>query len=176
MATTKPTFAKMNLKINTAVNTLMIGEQEIEIKQYLPIDAKLELISRVLSSAADDNNFANPIKLDVFTNLELVFTYTNIQFTDKQKEDLVKLYDILESNGIFNIIIENIPKGEYTSIIEGIELCADAIYSYRNSVMGILENISHDYSNLSLDATNIEQKIANPENLALLRSVLSNLG
>lgn len=176
MATTKPTFAKMNLKINTSVNTLMIGEQEIEIKQYLPIDAKLELISRVLSSAADDNNFANPIKLDVFTNLELVFTYTNIQFTDKQKEDLVKLYDILESNGIFNIIIENIPKGEYTSIIEGVELCADAIYSYRNSVMGILENISHDYSNLSLDATDIEQKIANPENLALIRSVLSNLG
>lgn len=176
MATTKPTFAKMNLKINTSVNTVMIGEQEIEIKQYLPIDAKLELISRVLSSAADDNNFANPIKLDVFTNLELVFTYTNIQFTDKQKEDLVKLYDILESNGIFNIIIENIPEGEYTSIIEGVELCADAIYSYRNSVMGILENISHDYSNLSLDAADIEQKIANPENLALLRSVLSNLG
>ena len=102
MATTKPTFAKMGLKINTDFKTVTIGEQEIEVKQYLPISDKLDLIARVLEQAADDNNFSNPIKLEVFTNLEIIFTYTNIAFTDKQKEDLVKLYDILESNNIFN--------------------------------------------------------------------------
>ena len=44
----------------------------------------------------DNNNFANPVKLNVFLRLEIIFNYTNISFTDKQKEDLVKLYDILE--------------------------------------------------------------------------------
>ena len=42
--------------------------------------------------------------------------------------------------------------------------------------MGILENISADYSNLNLDATEIQSKLADPNNMALLRDVLSKLG
>ena len=42
--------------------------------------------------------------------------------------------------------------------------------------MGILENISTDYSNLNLDASAIQQKLADPENMELLRSILSKLG
>lgn len=176
MATTKPTFAKMGLKINTDIKVVTIGEQEIEVKQYLPINDKLELIGRVLTLSADDNNFANPIKLDVFTNLELVFTYTNIQFTEKQKEDLVKLYDILESNKIFDVIVQAIPSSEYEAILEGVELCADAVYTYRNSVLGILDMISQDYKNLDMDASNIQAKLADPDNMALLKDILTKLG
>ena len=176
MATTKPTFAKMGLKMNTDVKTIKIGEQEIEVKQYLPVNEKLILIGNVISSAADDNNFSNPIKLEVFTALEIVFAYTNIAFTDKQKEDLVKLYDLMECNGIFDEIIAAIPKVEYKSIIEGVEECADAIYVYRNSVMGILDIIGQDYSEAEYDASAIQKTLADPNNLALLRQVLTKLG
>lgn len=176
MATTKPTFAKMGLKINTDIKTITIGEQEIEVKQYLPINDKLELIGRVIALSADDNNFANPIKLDVFTSLEIVFAYTNIQFTEKQKEDLVKLYDIMESNDIFNIIIANIPDEEYASIVEGVELCASAIYTYRHSVLGIIETIAQDYKNLDMDASAIQAKLADPQNMELLKNILDKLG
>lgn len=172
----KPTFAKMALKINTETKTVKIGEQEIEVKQYLPINDKLILISNVLNNAADDNNFSNPIKLDVFTSLEIIFTYTNLSFTDKQKEDLVKLYDILESNDIFNQIIAAIPTEEYNCIIDGVQKCSDAVYAYRNSVMGILEIVSQDYSNLDLDAQKIQKEIADPENMELLKNVLTKLG
>ena len=172
----KPTFAKMALKINTETKTVKIGEQEIEVKQYLPINDKLILISNVLNNAADDNNFSNPIKLDVFTSLEIIFNYTNISFTDKQKEDLVKLYDLLESNNIFNQIIAEIPSEEYNSIIDGVQKCSDAIYTYRNSIMGILDIVSQDYSSLDLDAQKIQQEIANPENMELLKNVLTKLG
>ena len=172
----KPTFAKMALKINTETKTVKIGEQEIEVKQYLPINDKLILISNVLNNAADDNNFSNPIKLDVFTSLEIIFTYTNLSFTDKQKEDLVKLYDILESNDIFNQIIAVIPKEEYDCIIDGVQKCSDAVYAYRNSVMGILEMVNQDYSSLDLDAQKIQKEIADPENMELLKNVLTKLG
>ena len=172
----KPTFAKMALKINTETKTVKIGEQEIEVKQYLPINDKLILISNVLNNAADDNNFSNPIKLDVFTSLEIIFTYTNLSFTDKQKEDLVKLYDILESNDIFNQIIAAIPTEEYNCIIDGVQKCSDAVYAYRNSVMGILEMVNQDYSSLDLDAQKIQKEIADPENMELLKNVLTKLG
>lgn len=176
MATTKPTFAKMGLKINTEVKTVMIGDQEIEVKQYLSVNDKLALIGNVINQASDTNNFSNPVKLDVFTSLEIVFAYTNISFTDKQKEDLVKLYDIMESNGVFDIIIAAIPKVEYKSIIEGVQECSEAIYTYRNSVMGILDIIGSDYSTMNLEATKIQKAIADPQNLSLLKDVLTKLG
>lgn len=176
MATIKPTFAKMGLKLNTNVVNISIGDQQIEVKQYLPINDKLVLISNVINQAADENNFANPIKLDVFAALEIVFAYTNITFTDKQKEDLIKLYDILESNNVFNTVISAIPEAEYKSIVEGIDACAQAIYTYRNSALGIMESISQDYSSLDFDASNIQKKLGDPNNLSLLKEVLTKLG
>ena len=175
MATVKPTFAKMGLKINSDVKTIVIGEQEIEVKEYLPVNDKLILIGKVINAAADENNFSNPIKLDIFTCLEIVFAYTNISFTDKQKEDLVKLYDILESNHIFDQVIEAIPKSEYKQIIEGVQDCSDAIYTYKNSLMGILEMVGQDYSQLNFDAEAIREKMADPENLAVLKDVMAKM-
>ena len=175
MATVKPTFAKMGLKVNSDVKTIVIGEQEIEVKQYLPVNDKLILIGKVINAAADENNFSNPIKLDIFTCLEIIFAYTNISFTDKQKEDLVKLYDILESNHIFDQVIEVIPKSEYKQIIEGVQDCSDAIYTYKNSLMGILEIGGQDYSQLNFDAEAIREKMADPENLAVLKDVMAKM-
>ena len=102
--------------------------------------------------------------------------YTNISFTEKQKEDLIKLYDLLESNNIFNQIIAAIPKEEYTAIIHGVEECAQAVYTYRNSVMGILDNINKDYSTLSTGASEIQAKLADENNLTLLKDILTKLG
>ena len=175
MATIKPTFAKMGLKLNTNAVNISIGDQQIEVKQYLPINDKLVLISNVINQAADENNFANPIKLDVFAALEIVFAYTNITFTDKQKEDLIKLYDILESNNVFNTVISAIPEAEYKSIVEGIDACAQAIYTYRNSALGIMESISQDYSSLGEEASDIQQKLADPENLKFLKDILTKM-
>jgi hypothetical protein len=42
--------------------------------------------------------------------------------------------------------------------------------------MGILDSISADYNNLNLDATEIQKKIGDPENMALLKDVLTKLG
>ena len=62
------------------------------------------------------------------------------------------------------------------NLLNAIKKSIDAIYAYQNSVMGILDTISTDYSNLNLDATEIQKKLADPENLDLLRSVMSKLG
>ena len=176
MATIKPTFAKMGLKLNTNVVNISIGDQQIEVKQYLPINDKLILISNVINQAADENNFANPIKLDVFAALEIVFSYTNIVFTDKQKEDLIKLYDVLESNNVFNTVISAIPEAEYKSIVEGIDACAQAIYTYRNSALGIMESITQNYDALNLDVEKLQESIGDEKNLAFLKEVLTKMG
>ena len=172
----KIAFTKFGLKKTDNIKIVNINGLDIEIKQYLPVDEKLVLISKVLSKAADENNFSNPIKLDVFTKLEILFAYTNISFTEKQKEDSIKLFDLLEGNGIFNIIVKNIPELEYNCIVNGVKECGEAVYTYRNSILGILDTISTDYSDLSLNATDIQSKIADPENLSLLKNIMEKLG
>ena len=172
----KVSFTKLGLKKREEIKNITINDQVIEVKQYLPINDKINIITNVIENSADDNNFANPVKVEVFANLEIMYAYTNISFTDKQKGDPTKLYDLLEENGIIAKVIAAIPENEYALLLGWIDETIEAFYTYRNSVMGIMEQISADYSNLSLDATEIQQKLADPQNLELLKNVMTKLG
>ena len=172
----KVSLTKLGLKVNQDIKNIEFNEQIIEVKQYLPINEKLELISSVINSSADENNFSNPIKENVFLTLEILYHYTNINFTDKQKEDPVKLYDLVVSSGLVNKVTDLIPEEELDEVINGVAQSVKAVYTYRNSALGILESISQDYSALNLDATEIQQKLADPDNMALLKQVLTKLG
>ena len=172
----KVPFSKLNLKKIDKVQVVTINGLEVEVKQYLPVAEKLELIANVLNNSADDNNFANPVKTYVLSHLEIIYAYTNLSFTDKQKEDPAKLYDILDTNGIIDSIILAIPPSEYDNLIEDITSTIDAYYKYKNSALGILEAATTDYKNLDLEASNIQKKIADPDNLTLLKDVITKLG
>ena len=115
-------------------------------------------------------------KIEIFTTLEIIFAYTNINFTDKQKEDVCKLYDLFMSSDLMDEIFAHIPESELDWISDTVKDTIESIYSYQNSVMGILDSINQDYSNLNLDATEIQKKIADPENLELLKSIMTRLG
>lgn len=172
----KPTFAKLGLKIVNEVKTININDQEIQVKQYLPVNEKLMLMSDVINLASDENNFANPVKIKLFTKLEVIFYYTNLTFTDKQKEDLVKLYDILESNKIFEQIFAAMNSLELQEIQSGVLDCANAFYAYKNSVLGILDVISADYGDTKLNIDEMMASLDQPDKVGLLRDVLANLG
>ena len=172
----KIAFTKLGCKIDKEIKVINFNDQEIEIKQYLPVNEKLEMISRIINNSADDMKFYNVGKIEIFTALELVFTYTNISFTDKQKEDVCKLYDLLVSSGLFAAVANEIPEEEIEWIEEVCEDTVQSIYAFQNSVMGILEAVGQDYSNLDLDASEIQKKLADPENMALLKGIMTRLG
>lgn len=159
------------------VQTVEYNDQTIEVKQYLPIAEKSELITRVLNNSVDENTgYYNLLKLDMNLGLEIVYAYSNISFTEKQKEDPMKLYDMLNASKVLNLIIGLVPDGEFYYLNKTTHEMANNIVSYRNSVMGIMEAISADYSNLDLDATDIQKKLNDPDNMTLLKDVLTKLG
>ena len=72
-------FTKLKCKINTNEIPVQIGEETIAVKQYLPIQEKLELIGKVVMQAHEqDENYSNPVKAGVYRDLEVIFAYTNI--------------------------------------------------------------------------------------------------
>ena len=169
-------FTKLGLKPNNEIQTIEFNEQTIEVKQYLPVEEKLELITKVLELSHDSNNFSNPVKVSVYTTLEIIEKYTNVNFTEKQKENPTKLYDLLVGNGFAAAVIKAISEPEYDEILTGIKQTIKSVYKYQNSVLGILDTVSQDYSNLNLDATEIQKKLADPNNMELLKGIVTKLG
>ena len=134
----KVSYTNLKLKLNNEVKEIEFNGQKIEILQYLPIENKYDLVMITLQKA-QENSIFNPLKLDIFFHLNLVYLYTNINFTDKQKEDEFKLYDLLASSGLLDQIIENIPEEEYNYLCEQIDNLSEDLMNFGNSTAGILK-------------------------------------
>jgi len=170
-------FNDLKKELPLKIKVIKINDKQIEVKQYLPVNEKLNLITRVLQQISQNEYpFPNPIQMDVYTTLEIIYAYSNIEFTKDEKENPAELYDELEKQEIANVIIGAIPETEYNFVIDGIEDTITAYYNYRNSVKGIIEDIVEDYQGLELDATEIQKKLGDPDNLALLKGVMEKLG
>lgn len=177
----KVPFSKLQTSIdNSVTNNIFYDKNGKEViygvKHYLPFNEKLEMITKIINQSIDDNGFYNPMRVKLYSTLEIVYAYTNLSFTEKQKEDPFKLYDLFVSTGVFKDILNSIGDDELSDIYESIKTTIDNIYKYKNSALGILESITTDYSALNLEASDIQEKLANEENLGLLKDVLSKLG
>lgn len=174
----KLSFSKLSLTKNTDIKNVEYNGQNIEVKQYLPINDKATIVATILNYTLNngENRFPNPLQIEVFTLLQVIEKYTNITFTDKQKEDPAKLYDLITSSGLWNVIVDNLNMDDYHLLLKHIDKSIKSYYEYHNSVFGILDSINNDYSNLNLDATEIAKALGNPEDMSLLREVLAKLG
>ena len=173
----KASFSKLQLKVDTSVKTILYKGEEIEVRQYLPIQEKIDLVTNVINtSVVDGVSYYNPISLSMFEYLYTIFAYTNINFTDKQKEDLAGLYDKLISSELSDKIFDAIPADELEIIHEYLEATVDSIYTYNQSALGILDSIQQDYSDLKFDTDVLYDKLADKNNLSVVRDVLTKLG
>ncbi len=137
---TKVTYASLKLKTNTEVKTIDFNDSKIEVLQYLPITEKYDLVSIVLQETKEDNLYS-PIRLDMLFHLFLVFSYTNISFTEKQKEDLPKLYDTLLSSGLLDMILAVIPDEEYAVLNDYIEDYMTQDMEYNTTTAAMVQNL-----------------------------------
>lgn len=150
-------------------------ELKIEIKQYLPLSKKLEVLTNIINASTDDNGFYNSAKIDFNQTLEIIFAYTNIKFTEKQKEDLMKLYDSFYSSGLIEKIFNLIPESELKWFDKHVRISIDKIYEYRNSIYGILDALKNDYNDLDLDIEKLREGLADDSNIGLLKEIVDKM-
>jgi len=173
----KTSLNKLNIKKNNVeANIININGIDVEVKQYLSVNEKLDLISWIINQSADDMKFYNVGKLIIFKTIGLLRYYTNINFTDKQLENTAELFDLIYSSGLSDNIIGAIPKTEIDFIDKVLIDTVESIYKYQNSVMGILDTVTTDYKDLNFDVSELQKNISNPENLTLLKDVVTKLG
>jgi hypothetical protein len=105
----------------------------------------------------------------MFFHLHLVYLYTNITFTDKQREDEYKLYDTLHSNGIINNVLENIPEIEYETLFELMQERIEIEMEYNTTAAAMIENILDQLPR----SANTAAEIMNSIDLSSMDSVIS---
>lgn len=136
----KVSFTNLKLKVDNSTTTIKINDTEIEVLKYLSWEDKYTLINMTLQKSQEEMIF-NPMKVELYFNLYLIYLYTNINFTEKQKEDEAKLYDILLSNGVLDKVCEAIPEDEYNQLFEMLEESLEAYSDYNSSIYSIINNL-----------------------------------
>ena len=172
----KPTFSKLKLTIQNPIKKFNWNDQEIEVKQYISIQDKLEMISVVLNLATDENRFYNPGKIKMFFALKVLDYYTNISITEKQKENPIKIYDDIISSGFYGEVFKYIPEDEIGFVYNTMMETVEQIYKYTNSAYGILDAINTDYKNINFDIEKLTKELQNKEGVEFLNDVVTKLG
>ena len=169
------------LSLKNEKMTITSQKYKIKVKQYLPLEEKFKIINEVAQLVIDERDFVNLLNLEVWRNLTLIRHYTDVDleeyFNSDNIEDKCKeLYDLFFVNNVFDDVFKNIPVNEFKQITEMIKNTIHEFYKYRNSIKGILEAVSADYSNLDLDASAIQEKLKDPDNVGFLKEVMDKLG
>lgn len=174
----KITFSKLGLKAvaDTYNTSVEINGVEILVKGYLTQQEKADLIAFVLENSIDDRGCFSPIRVETFWGIAIVKWYAGISFTDKQIFDAGKTYDLLETNGVIDIVCDAIPSDEYDFLKDMLNETKDDITRYNNSFAGMIASAAGSAGEMDNELTAILEKIQNKEGLEQLESIKSIVG
>ena len=136
-------YKDLELKRNNDTVAFTWKGKEINIKKYLPVEDKYDVVMITIQKAAEGSIY-NPIKLDMFFHLNLIYMYTDLEFSDEDRQDESKLYDEMKSTGFLNEFLKNIDNDEYKEMLEDIEDIICDTKQYNISAASVLKNFIDD--------------------------------
>ena len=167
----KVAFSTLKLKVPKEYRNFTFLDRTIQVISYLPVNEKRDIIETAYQKAANGLNF-NPILFSVYFLLNIIYSYTNLTFTDNQRENELELFDMIVTSGLLDEVIGRISDSEKAFFT-----------SHTNNY--ILTKISTDYSaagvvNNGINAVNtisaiISDKLSNVSD-ETIQALIDNLG
>lgn len=162
----EPEVENRTIKLNSGV--------DLEVRIYLPIDDKANLITWAINLALDDKTGCiSPVRFEVCFALGVVKWYAGVEFDDDVS--LSDIYDMFEQNDVINQIMGAIPVSEIDFVRDLARDTAEDIVRYNNSFAGIIQNTNIDTLALSDEVTNIVNALKDNkdlEQLAVIKDVV----
>ena len=135
-------YSDLKLSINNEIVTIMVNDEvEIEVRKYLPIEDKIDLIEVALQKA-EENGIYNEMKLAMYFDLYIIYMYTNLEFTDEEKMNEYKLYNELESNGVITAVLGALE--EYEILFHYLNIMKEAKMKYKTSAAALMQTFIQD--------------------------------
>lgn len=162
-----------NKSINKDLKTFEFNGTEIGIIPYLSIENKYDFVMITLQKSLEKGIY-NLVKLDMYFDLHLVYMYTNINFSEEDREDEAELYNIMTKSGFIDKVKENISCDEIDILKTYIQDMQDIIIYYKNTFGTALANFLEQLpENMEKAKTFIEE--FDPEKLKTLTDMISDL-
>jgi len=135
-------------------------DEDIYIKQYLPLMEKYQLIYVCILSLNLNQQPYHPLTSEALFDIELVNFYTNIDL-DNTEATYFRKFDVLHHLGLIDLVIENIPVAEYEEMQRLYEKTINAILEYNQGIGNALKSLLSDSMGMSQDLEGIdEEKLA----------------
>jgi hypothetical protein len=131
-------LSKLNLNKKQDIKVIQFEGNDIEIIQYLDIASKSSLVSAAVRGSVI-GGIVDEILLDAYLHLFIIDKYTNISLTQKQRDNLLDTFDILESNKFFDLIIEAMAQNEYEYIFTMAKRLMNNLNEYNKGLTSILQ-------------------------------------
>lgn len=134
-----------DLNINKVINTNSFkwNEKEVEIVDYISFEDKYDVVMITLQKSLE-NGIYNPMKLDMYFHLNLVYMYSNLVFSADDRADEPRLYDEMLSSGFMEEFLRHIDIKDYTEMLDYIEKLTSLKTQYSNTAAGIIQKLVDD--------------------------------
>lgn len=159
-------FKDLNLEyMGNSISTIKIGDVDVQVKQYLSIEEKSNLVTFVTNGAMDDETgIIDPIRTEVYFALGVCDWYTDIDFDYFSNDfNIVEIYDLLETNGVINLILSEIPKQELQFLEEAVKDTMETLGRYNFSAVGIIKGMNNNAGNLNEQLNEIIKRMQSEE-------------
>lgn len=122
---------------------IKLDSLNIKVLQYLPISDKIDIIQIALQKS-EQNGIYNELLLDMYFHLHIVFCYTDLEFSEEDLNDLMSLYDRLESHGFIDQVIDAMNDDEYNILVKYLDIMKNENLKYKNTAAAVLSRIIQD--------------------------------
>jgi hypothetical protein len=167
-------YTDLNLKLNTTTRVISVADQDIHILQYLPIEEKNDIIQLALQNS-EENGIYNLLKLEMFFKLYIVFLYSDINFSQEEKNNMTLVFDTLESNGIINLVLSEIDDNEMRYLRETLTKTLEMKLKYRSTIASVITGF---IENLPINAETAKNTLENfdPNQFKMIINMAKELG
>ena len=133
-------YSDLHLTLETGRNTISVTpETEVNVLNYLPIEDKNDIIKMAIQNA-EENGVLNDLLLDMYFRLYTVYMYTDIEFSDDERNNPAEIYNVLESSGLIGAIMHAIPAAELAYLVNMKDAMVERHLARRGSIAATIQS------------------------------------
>ena len=170
-------YSDLGLKTNNDIITFKFKDKEIEIFKYLPLEYKYDVIMTSLHDS-DEAGVYNYLKLDAYFNLNMFLAFVkNINFTQEEMNDKLKLYNEIYSSGLLESFLAAVDEKEYNDCYTVLDKMVEIIMKYNTSSTSLLRTLIEDLPKRSSEVKDIIENIddAKIEQIKSIASMITSV-
>lgn len=170
-------FKDMDLRVNIATHVIECMGAEIEVKDVIPMQDKIDLIQFVVDNTVDMlTGTFSPIRFEIWFTIAVCKWYADIEFDEEDLRNVTETYDALDFSGLADEIADTMNQNERAYLEQTVRETIQDIGRFNTSAAGIIHSMSNSATGLDDQITELLKKVKDGEGLEQLAAIKDVVG